>query len=230
MASDLSIVLLSLRAAALATALLLPVALVVSWLLARRHFPGKFALDVIVTLPLALPPVVIGYALLWAVGGSSPAGRAIQSIFGSAVVFTWVAAALAGAIVALPLAVRAFTLALAQVDPVLEGAARGLGAGPIRVFLTITLPLAGRGLLAGLLLGFVRAFSEFGATIVVAGNIPGETQTAPLAIFTRLSAGDDGGAARLAVISIVIAVIAIAAHNYMLRRTDRSDLHRTPAR
>ena len=222
MASDLSIVLLSLRAAALSTVILVPVGLGLAWILARRNFRGKFVLDILVTLPLALPPVVIGYALLWSVGGSSPVGRGIESVFGSPIVFTWVAAALAGAIVSMPLAVRTFAVALSQVDPVLEGAARGLGAGPIRVFFTITLPLAYRGLLAGLLLGFVRAFSEFGATIVVAGNIPGETQTTPLAIFTRLSAGDDWGAARLAIISVGIAVLAIAAHNYMLARANNT--------
>ncbi len=222
MASDLSIVLLSLRAAALSTAILVPVGLGLAWILARRSFRGKFIVDILVTLPLALPPVVVGYALLWSVGGSSPVGQAIESIFGTPVVFTWVAAALAGAIVSMPLAVRTFAVALSQVDPVLEGAARGLGAGPVRVFLTITLPLAYRGLLAGLLLGFVRAFSEFGATIVVAGNIPGETQTTPLAIFTRLSAGDDWGAARLAIISVGIAILAIAAHNYMLARANNA--------
>ncbi len=223
MTSDIGIVLLSLRAAALATAILLPTGLALAWLLARRRFRGKFALDVLVTLPLALPPVVIGYALLWSVGGSSPLGRAIESLFGSTIAFTWVAASLAGAIVALPLAVRSFTVALAQVDQELEAAARGLGAGPLRVFFTITLPLAGRGLLAGLLLGFVRAFSEFGATIVVAGNIPGQTQTAPLAIFTRMSAGDDWGAVRLAIVSVGIAVLAVAAHNHMLRRAGRQN-------
>ncbi len=222
MPSDLTIVFLSLRIAALATAISLPLGLLTAWLLVRRRIRGRFVLDVIVSLPLALPPVVVGYVLLWGLGGRSPVGRLVEDVFGGSLVFTWVAAALAAAVVSFPLVVRSFAAALAGVDARYETAARGLGAGPWRVFFTITLPLAYRGVLAGGLLGFVRAFSEFGATIVVAGNIPGRTQGVPSAIFTRISTGDTDAAWRLALISIVIAVVALAVHNYLLSRTSDS--------
>jgi molybdate transport system permease protein len=220
MPSDLSIVLLSLRIAGLSMAFVIPVGIITAWLLARKRFPGRFLLEAMTTLPLALPPVLVGFVLLWAVGGNSRPGKIINGLFNAEIAFTWVAASLAAAIVAFPLSVRAFTAAIAGVDPRLETAARGLGAGTVRVFFTITMPLAYRGIFAGMLLGFVRAFSEFGATIVVAGNIPGRTQTVPSAIFTRISTGDDTAVWRLAIVSVVIAVIALAAHNYLLRRND----------
>ena len=190
-----------------------------AWLLVRKEFRGKFALDVLVSLPLALPPVVIGYVLLWVVGSNAWLGRLSESVFGSTIAFTWFAAALAAAVVSLPLVVRSFAAALAGVDPKLEVAARGLGAGPARTFLTVTLPLAYRGVIAGVLLGFVRALSEFGATIVVAGNIPGRTQTVPSAIFTRISTGDTDAAWRLVIVSVVIGVAALAIHNRLLKRS-----------
>ena len=218
MASDLSIVLLSLRAAALSTAILVPVGLGLAWLLARRDFRGKFVVDILVTLPLALPPVVIGYALLWSVGGSSPAGRAIESAFGSPVVFTWVAAALAAGLVAMPLMVRAIEVAMAGVDSRLEFASRSLGAGRLWTFLTITAPLARRGIIAAVLLGFARGLGEFGATIVVAGNIPGRTQTIPLFVFNRIQVGDDAAAIRLIVASMVLALLALLVHQHLVRR------------
>jgi molybdate transport system permease protein len=227
MNSDASIVALSLQVALVATAVTLPVGMFVAWLLVRKQFRGKFVLDVVVSLPLALPPVVIGYSLLWAVGTNSWIGELSDSLFGSTLAFTWGAAALAAAVVSLPLVVRSFTAALAGVDPRLEIAARGLGAGSVRTFLTVTLPLAYRGVIAGALLGFVRALSEFGATIVVAGNIPGRTQTVPSAIFTRISAGDTGAAWRLALVSVVLGVLALAIHNWLLKRSangvDRSN-------
>ena len=228
MNSDISIVALSLQIALVATAVTLPVGMFFAWLLVRKQFRGKFALDVLVSLPLALPPVVIGYALLWVVGTNGWIGQLSESWFGSTLAFTWIAAALAAAIVSLPLVVRSFAAALAGVDPRLEVAARGLGAGPVRTFLTITLPLAYRGVIAGALLGFVRALSEFGATIVVAGNIPGRTQTIPSAIFTRIAAGDTDAAWRLALVSVVLGVVALAVHNWLLKRgstngTSRSD-------
>ncbi len=204
----------------MATAVTLPFGMLVAWLLVRKNFRGKFALDVLVSLPLALPPVVIGYVLLWAVGRNAWLGQMSESVFGSTIAFTWFAAALAAAVVSLPLVVRSFTAALAGVDPGLEIAARGLGAGPVRTFLTITLPLAYRGVVAGVLLGFVRALSEFGATIIVAGNIPGRTQTVPSAIFTRISAGDTEAAWRLVMVSVVIGIAALAIHNWLLKRSD----------
>ncbi len=217
MSSDASIIVLSFQIALVATGVTLPVGMLIAWLLARKQFHGKFALDVFVSLPLALPPVVVGYALLWLVGTHSWFGSLGESVFGSTLAFTWIAAALAAAVVSLPLVVRSFTAALAGVDPRLEVAARGLGSGPFRTFFTITLPLAYRGVIAGALLGFVRALSEFGATIVVAGNIPGRTQTIPAAIFTRISAGDSDAAWRLAIVSILLGVMALAIHNWLLK-------------
>ena len=219
MNSDISIVALSLQIAFFATAVTLPVGMLVAWLLVRKQFRGKFILDVFVSLPLALPPVVVGYALLWLVGTNGWIGRLSESLFGSTLAFTWIGAVLAAAIVSLPLVVRSFAVALAGVDPRLEVAARGLGAGSIRTFLTVTFPLAYRGVIAGVLLGFVRALSEFGATIIVAGNIPGRTQTLPSAIFTRISAGNSDDAWRLALVSVVLGVIALAIHNWLLQRT-----------
>lgn len=226
MNSDISIVALSLQTALVATAVTLPLGMLIAWLLVRKNFRGKFALDVLVSLPLALPPVVIGYVLLWAVGSNAWLGQASEAVFGSTIAFTWFAAALAAAVVSLPLVVRSFTAALASVDPRLEIAARGLGAGPVRTFLTVTLPLAYRGVVAGVLLGFVRALSEFGATIVVAGNIPGRTQTVPSAIFTRISTGDTDAAWRLALVSVVIGIAALAIHNWLLRRSGGGLLNR----
>ena len=224
MASDLSIVLLSLRVAAVATAITLPVGLGVAWLLVRRNPRGRAVIEVIISMPLALPPVVVGFGLLWIFSPTGPLGEAIGSVFGRDVVFTWIAASLAAAIVSFPLVVRTFMIALESVDSRYEAAARSLGAGPIKTFTAITLPLAYRGMLAGILLGFVRSLSEFGATIVVAGNIPGQTQTVPLAIFTRLQSGDDGLAMRLVVVSVVLAAISLLIHNSLLSRGGRGNL------
>lgn len=223
MTSEATIIFLSLRIAALAMLIAIPSGMILAWLLARKEFRGKFLLDTLVSLPLAVPPVVVGYFLLWSIGGNSWIGKAWESLFGGNLAFTWLAASLAAAVVALPLIVRSFAAALQGVDPQLETAARVLGAGPWRTFLTITLPLAYRGVLAGVLLGFVRALSEFGATIVVAGNIPGSTQGIPSAIFTRLSTGDTGTAWRLAFVSIAIGVAALLVHNYLLNRARESN-------
>ena len=227
---DIPIVALSLQVAFVATGLTLPIGLITAWLLVRRDFRGKFLLDVFVSLPLALPPVVVGYVLLWLVGTHGWVGQISHGLFGSTVAFTWFAAVLASSVVSFPLVVRSFTVALAGVDPKLEVAAKGLGAGSLRTFLTVTLPLAQRGVIAGVLLGFVRALSEFGATIIVAGNIPGRTQTVPTAIFTRISSGDTNSAWRLALVSLVLGVIALAVHNWLLNRPrsfDSSGLDRS---
>ena len=227
---DIPIVALSLQVAFVATGLTLPIGLITAWLLVRKNFRGKFLLDVFVSLPLALPPVVVGYVLLWLVGTQGWVGQISHALFGSTVAFTWFAAVLASSVVSFPLVVRSFTVALAGVDPKLEVAAKGLGAGSLRTFLTVTLPLAQRGVIAGVLLGFVRALSEFGATIIVAGNIPGRTQTVPTAIFTRISSGDTNSAWRLALVSLVLGVIALAVHNWLLNRPrsfDSSGLDRS---
>ena len=184
----------------------------------KRRIPGRFLLDILVSLPLAIPPVVVGYVLLLMLGREGPVGSVLHSVLGVDLVFTWVAAALASAVVSFPLMVRAIMLAMGSVDERLEMSARSLGAGLIRVALTITVPLAYRGILAGVLLGFVRALSEFGATIIVAGNIPGRTQTLPLAIFTNVQTGKDDVALRLVAITIALAVVTLLAHNWLLER------------
>ena len=218
MTLDIPIVVFSLQVAFVATGVTLPIGLITAWLLVRKDFRGKFALDVLVSLPLALPPVVVGYVLLWIVGTHGWVGQLSHWLFGSTLAFTWFAAVLASSVVSFPLVVRSFTVALAGVDPRLEVAAKGLGAGSLRTFLTVTLPLAQRGVIAGVLLGFVRALSEFGATIIVAGNIPGRTQTVPTAIFTRIASGDTNSAWRLAIVSLVLGVIALGVHNWLLNR------------
>ena len=229
MASDISIILLSLRVALVATAITLPLAMATAWLLVRRNPRGRIVIEVLVSMPLALPPVVIGFGLLWIFSPTGVLGGAIDGIFGRDVVFTWVAGSLAAAIVSFPLVVRTFIVALEGVDIRLEAAARSLGAGPWRTFYTVTVPLAYRGLIAGSLLGFVRALSEFGATIVVAGNIPGQTQTLPLGIFTRLQAGDDDLAIRLIIISVVLAAGSLLIHNYLLARARTGERDRSSA-
>jgi molybdate transport system permease protein len=222
MPDDLSIVLLSLRVAAVAMLVVAPLGLAVAWVLERRRVPGRFVIEVLVSLPLALTPVVIGYALLAALGRNSWIGGLVHDWTGADIAFTWFAAALASAVVAFPLSVRAFMVAFAGVDRRYEMAGRSLGAGPWRVFFTVTLPMAYPGIAAGLLLGFVRAISEFGATIVVAGSIPGETQTMSLAIFNRVSAGEEDRALPLVLTSVAIAAVSIGVHNYLVQRADRA--------
>ena len=216
---DLGVLELTIRVGLVATAINLPIALGVSWLIVKKRIPGAFVLDALVSLPLALPPVAIGFFLLLALGREGPLGSLSRSMFGSDLVFTWVAAALASAGVSFPLLVRPIMVAMGEVDERLEMTARSLGAGPVRVAFTITLPLAYRGLLAGLLLGFVRAISEFGATITVAGNIPGKTQTLPLAIFSSVQLRKDGEALQLIGISVLLALATLLVHNWLLGRS-----------
>ena len=210
--------LLTLRVATVATLMNLPIALVLSWLVVKRRVRGAFLIDILASLPLAVPPVVIGYMLLLLLGRRGPIGGLLDRMLGVEIVFTWAAAALAAAIVSFPLVTRATMVAMQEVDERLERSARSLGAGRLRVALTITLPLAYRGVLAGVLLGFVRAISEFGATIVVAGNIPGRTQTLPLAIYESVQLGRDDEALALVGISIMLAIATLAAHNWLLLR------------
>jgi molybdate transport system permease protein len=215
--AELQALRLSLQVAALGTVIGLPIALGLSWALAKTSFRGKLLLDLLISFPLVLPPVVMGYVLLVLLGRGGPVGGLLHRV-GIDLVFTWVAAALAAGLVALPLMVRTMEVALAQVDPRLELAARSLGAGPWRTFATVTVPLAYRGILAGVLLAFARGLGEFGATIVVAGNIPGVTQTLPLAIFTELQTGDDAGALRFIALSVLLALGALLLHHRMTRR------------
>ena len=209
---------LSLQVAVVATAINVPVALGVSWLVVKRKIPGSFVIDVLVSLPLALPPVAIGFFLLQLLGRDGPIGSAVREVLGVDILFTWVAAALASAVVSFPLMARAVMVAMGGVDERLEMSARSLGADARRVLFTVTIPLAYRGILAGVLLGFVRALSEFGATIIVAGNIPGRTQTLPLAMFSDIQLGHNDDAMRLVAISIALAVAALLVHNWLLKR------------
>lgn len=215
---ELSTLGLTLRVAVVATAINFPVALVVSWLVVKRRVPGRFIIDVLISLPLAVPPVAVGFFLLVVMGREGPLGSVVHNVLGIDIVFTWVAAALASAIVSFPLITRTIMVAMGGVDERLESSARSLGAGPLRVALTVTVPLAYRGILAGVLLGFVRALSEFGATIVVAGNIPGHTQTLPLGIYSSVQLGRDDMALRLIGVSIGLAVVTLLAHNWLLSR------------
>ena len=216
--AELQALRLSLQAASLGVLLGFPVALGIAWALVKTEMRGKLALEILVSFPLALPPVITGYALLLLLSREGVLGRFLNWSLGVDVLFTWVAAALAAGLVSLPLMVRAMEVALAAVDPRLEKAARSLGAGPIRSLFSVTLPLAYRGMAAAVLLGFARGLGEFGATIVVAGNIPGVTQTLPLAIFTDLQAGDDRAALRLVAISVVLAAVTLSIHHVLIRK------------
>ncbi len=210
---------LSLRVALWSVLTSLPVGLLVAWVLARREFFGKSALNAIVHLPLVLPPVVVGYLLLVLLGREGPLGRLLYDLFGVGLPFTWEGAALAAAVMAFPLMVRAMRLSLESVDQRLEAAARTLGAGPTGVFLTITLPLMAPGIVVGALLGFARSLGEFGATITFAANIPGETRTLPLALYTLTQTpGGEGAALRLTALSVALSLAALAASEYAARR------------
>jgi molybdate transport system permease protein len=216
---ELEAVRLSLRVALWATACSLPVGLLTAWLLVRRRFPGKTLLDGLVHLPLVVPPVVIGYTLLVLFGRRGPIGGFLHDVFGITLIFTWKGAALAAAVMAFPLMVRAMRLSLEAVDRRLEAAARTLGASPFDVFFTITLPMMAPGVLAGAILAFARSLGEFGATITFVSNIPGETRTLPIAIysFTQIPDGD-AAALRLSLISVAIALAALVASELLARR------------
>ncbi|ENO8415168.1 molybdate ABC transporter permease subunit [Vibrio mimicus] len=210
---------LSLKVAGYATLWLLPIGIVLAWVLARTSFVGKGFIDSLVHLPLVLPPVVIGYLLLISMGRQGFIGQWIYQVFGLSFSFSWRGAVLACMVIALPLMVRSIRLSLESVDQKLEQAARTLGASPLRVFFTITLPLTLPGILTGVMLAFARSLGEFGATISFVSNIPGETQTIPLAMFTFLETpGSEMEAARLCVISIVIALGSLFTSEWLSRR------------
>ena len=216
----LEISLLTFQVAIVATAINFPFAILVGWLIGRKNIRGSMFLEILVSLPLALPPVVVGYALLIAFGERGPIGSLTSSLFGYELVFTWFAAAIAAAIVSFPLMVRSIIVSMSSIDDQLENSARALGAGPVRTFLTVTIPLSYHGIVAGLLLGFVRSLSEFGATIIVAGNIPGRTQTLPLAVFSKIQLGENGEAVRLMIACIVLAIITLGIHHFLLSKSN----------
>jgi molybdate transport system permease protein len=220
-AAEWEIVALSLKVGGVAMAVTLPIAFALAWMLARVAFPGKILVDAAIHLPLVVPPVVTGWVLLLAFAPNGPVGGWLQG-FGITVLFRWTGAAIAAGVMALPLMVRAMRLSIEAVDRRLEQAARTLGAGRLRVFWTITLPLSIPGVLAGAVLGFARSIGEFGATITFVSNVPGETQTLPLAIYSALQQpGGDAMVWRLSAISVALSLVALIASELLTRRAGR---------
>ncbi len=215
--NDLSILLLTLRVAAIATLAILPVGIFAAWQLARRRGPGRTLVETLLSLPLVLPPTAVGLLLLEALRRSGPLGRLLDQA-GIEILFTWKAVVLATAVMSFPLLVRPVRTAFEEIDPRLLAMGRSLGSGPVTVFRRVALPLAWRGILAGTLLAFSRALGEFGATIMIAGNIPGRTQTMALAIFQRTHIGQDEGAMRLVGVTVVIAFAAVWTTEILTRR------------
>ncbi len=203
---------LSLKVAGWATALNLLLGVGVAWWLARQRFVGRDLVDALLTLPMVLPPTVLGYYLLVVIGKNGWLGRWLDESFGINLIFTWQGAVIAATIVAFPLVLKSSRAALEGVDPQLEKAARVLGLGEFAVFLRVSLPMAWRGILAGLLLAFARALGEFGATLMVAGSIPGRTQTLSIAVYEAVQAGQDDVAATLvAIISVTCVAVLLGA-------------------
>nr|WP_221364388.1 molybdate ABC transporter permease subunit [Sphingomonas jinjuensis] len=213
---------LSLKVGGAAMAATLPLAFALAWLLARRRFPGKLLVDAVIHLPLVVPPVVTGWVLLLLFAPAGPIGGVLERWFGVSVLFRWSGAAIAAGVMALPLMVRAMRLSIEAVDRRLEQAAETLGASPWRVFATVTLPLAFPGVLAAAVLGFARSIGEFGATITFVSNVPGETRTLPLAIYSALQVpGGEGAVWRLAAISVGLSLAALVASEWLARRMGR---------
>lgn len=206
---------------ALSTLAILPFGLALAWLLARRDWRGKSIVETLVSLPLVMPPVATGLILLKLLGRRGPVGGFLHDRFDFDIVFTWRAVLVALAVMSFPLLVRSARVAFEEVNPRLEQIARTLGAGNVRVFFTITLPLAARGVIAGLILAFARALGEFGATIMIAGNIPGKTSTLSLAIFQSVQMGEDDTAYRLLGVCVVMAFLAVWVSEILLRRRHR---------
>jgi molybdate transport system permease protein len=213
---------LSLRVATVATLVAAPLGIAVAWLLARRDFWGKSLLDALIHLPLVLPPVVTGYLLLLTLGRRGLVGAWLADHLGIVFAFRWTGAALACGVMSFPLLVRPIRLSIEAVDQRLEQAAGTLGAAPWRVFLTVTLPLALPGVLAGMVLGFAKAIGEFGATITFVSNIPGETRTLPLALYSLTQVpGGEPAAFRLCAISVAVAFVTLLASEVLARRIER---------
>lgn len=213
-------VFLSLKVSSLSVVCSLPLGILMAWILVRCRFPGKSLLESIIHLPLVLPPVVIGYLLLVVMGRRGVVGQWLYDWFGFSFSFSWHGAVLASAVVAFPLMVRAIRQSLEAVDPKLELAARTLGASPWRVFFTITLPLSVPGVIVGVVLAFARSLGEFGATITFVSNIPGETRTIPLAMYTLIETpGAESAAARLCVLAILLSLAALLISDWLAKRS-----------
>ena len=206
--NDASIVWLTVRTAATASILILPFGIATAWVLARKQWPGKAIVETFIALPLVMPPVATGLILLRLAGRRGPIGRIFHDL-GIDIVFTWRAVVLAMMVMSFPLLVRAARIAFEEVPFRFEQIARTLGASETRVFFTITLPLAARGVISGLLLAFARSLGEFGATILVAGNIPGRTSTVAVSIYNFVQLGDDDAATRLLMFAVAVAFIAV---------------------
>ena len=218
---------LSLRVAAVSTVVALPFGIGIAFLLARKSFWGKSLVDALVHLPLVLPPVVTGYLLLITFGRRAPVGEFLADRFGIVFSFRWTGAALACGVMAFPLMVRAIRLSIEAIDRRLEDAAATLGANPVWLFITITLPLALPGIIAGMMLAFARALGEFGATITFVSNIPGETQTISAAIYTLMQVpGGDRSALSLVIVAVIISVAALTVSEWLARRA-QARLHGT---
>tara|TARA_Y100001968_G_scaffold322473_1_gene358609 strand:+ start:226 stop:921 length:696 start_codon:yes stop_codon:yes gene_type:complete len=216
---EINAVLLSLKVSIWAVGISLPLGIATALILARLEFPGKILLDSLIHVPLVVPPVVVGYLLLLLLGRNGYFGGWLYETFGLTVVFSWQGAAVAAAVMAFPLMVRAIRLSIETIDRRIEQAARTLGAGPLQVFLTITLPLSGTGIVVGIILAFARALGEFGATITFVSAVPGETTTLPISLYTLSQVpGEESGAIRLVVLSLIIAVGAMFAAEFLARR------------
>lgn len=222
MSETLHITLFTLGVAALGTVLIVPPGIALAWLLARRSWPGKSVVETLVALPLVIPPVATGLILLKIFGRKAPLGGFLENTFGIEIVFTWKAVVLATAVMSFPLFVRAARVAFEEVDTRLEQAARTLGASPWDAFFSVTLPLALRGLVAGGVLAFARALGEFGATMMIAGMIPGETITLAIGIYHSVQLGRDTEALRLLAISVALAFAALWLGERVLRRRAQS--------
>jgi len=221
-AEDWQLVRFSAGMAVLSTVLLLPFGFAMAWLLARKNWPGKSLVETVISLPLVLPPVVTGLLLLQLFGRHGPLGSWWYEKFGWEIIFTWRAVVLALAVMSLPLFVRVARTAIESVDPALEQMARTLGANRWRVLVTITIPLARRGLVAAALLAFARALGEFGATIMVAGNIPGQTTTLAVAIYQNVQVGNDAHAWTLAGCSLALALFALWSSEQLQRNRNKT--------
>ena len=215
-------IVLSIQIAIIATIINLPIALIFSWLIVKKQIRGSSVLELLMTIPLAIPPTIIGVFVLVIFGINGPIGKITTQLFGFNIIFTWIAATLVTCIISFPLMARAIIVSMSEVEPNLEKTARGLGAGPIKVFFSITLPLTYRGILAGSLICFVRALSEFGATIIVAGNMPLKTQTISLAIYSAIQTGDQATALNLSAVALVIAIISLIIYNILLKKDKRN--------
>lgn len=224
--AELTAISLSLKVATVAALGSLPLGIATGWLLARRQFFGKTLLDALIHLPLVLPPVVVGYGLLVMFGRRGPMGAWLEQWFDLRLAFNWKGAALASAVMAFPLMVRAVRLSIEAIDPKLEAAARTLGASPLRVFWTVTLPLAWPGAIAGAVLAFAKALGEFGATITFVSSIPGETETLSAAMHALLQVpGGEPQVWRLGVLAVLISLVAMLVSEWLVRRLNRRESH-----